>query len=119
MSILTLPKVLQDMSFNIVIKKGGDRLPNGCILEKFNLHKEKDNVVKIFWSVGFGYSMGSHNPGAGGDDIVPAEYFVNKNLSAFASYISNKYKDIITYDDICYNGEIQTLFELLTIEDKT
>jgi len=116
---IPLPKVLQDMSFNIVIKKGGSRLPDGCILEKLYLHKSKDDVIKLFWSVGFGYSMMGHNPGAGGDDIVPAEYFIKKDLSVFASYMSNKYKDIIMYDDICYNSEIQTLFELLTLEDKT
>jgi len=118
MDVISLPKVLQDMSFNIVIKKGGNRLPDGCILERFYLHKEKEDVVKIFWSVSFGYSMGSHNPGAGGDDVVPPEYFINHDLSAFATYIANKYKDIATYDDICYNAEIQTLFELLSLDDE-
>ena len=116
---IPLPKVLQDMSFNIVIKKGGNSLPGGCYLEAFYLHKEKDDVIKLFWSVGFGYSFGGHTPGAGGDDIVPAEYFIKKDLLAFASYMSNKYKDMITFDDICYNGEIQTLFELLTLEEET
>ncbi len=116
---ISLSKVLQDMSFTIVLKKSGCGLPNRCILEHFYLHKEKDDVIKLFWSIGFGYSQTGHNPGVGGRDIVPAEYFNNRDLSAFATYISNKYKDIATYDDICYNSEIQALFELLTLEDKT
>lgn len=116
---IPLPKVLQDMSFIIDFKKGGKTLPDGCILEEFCLYKRKDDVINLCWSVGFNYSFGGHTPGAGGYEIIPAEYFVNKDLFAFASYLSNKYNDYITYDDICYNGEIQILFELLTLEEKT
>ena len=117
---IPLPKVLQDMSFNIVIKKGGSSLPNRCYVEKFDLHKDKDDVIQLIWSVGFGYSFGGHTPGAGGEDIIPAEYFIKKDLLAFASYMTNKYKDMmVTFDDICYNSEIQALFELLTLEEET
>ena len=107
-----------DTSFKIVLKQGGHKLPDGCILEKFYLYKENDDIIRIFWSVGFGYSMLGHNPGAGGNDIVPAEYFINHDLSGFATYISNKYKDIATYDEIYYNSEIQTLFELLALDSE-
>ena len=118
MGMSPLPKFLQDTTFNIVIKKGAT-LPGGCLLEKFCLYKGKEDVVKIYWSVGFGYQWGSHTPGAGGSDVISAEFFIEHDLYAFATYISKKYKDYVTFDDIYFNEEIQTLFELLTLAEKT
>ena len=119
MDAISLPKVLQNMSFNIVLKKGGASLPDRCILERFDLNKkEKDNVVKVYWSVGFGYSWPGHTPGVGGEDIVPAEYFINLDKSGLVTYILSKHKDFATYDEIYYNREIQNLFELLELDNE-
>ena len=106
-----LPQVLRGMDFRIVIKKGC-ALKDGTLLEYFLLSKVGD-TAKIHWSVGFGYSWGAHNPGVGGADTIPAELFVHHDLSAFAAYLSEKYRDWITYDDVYFNSEIKTLFELL------
>ena len=46
MDAISLPKVLQNMSFNIVLKKGGASLPDRCILERFDLNK-KEKEAKI------------------------------------------------------------------------
>ena len=114
--MVSLPKVLQDMTFNIRIKEGAS-LPEGCFLESFSLRKKKEDVVEIYWSVGFGHQWGSHTPGAGGGGVVDAKFFIEHDLDAFATYISKKYKDYVTYNDIYFNTEIQTLFELLSLED--
>lgn len=109
---IRLPQGLYGMRFEIVLKKPGCSAGGGCILERFVLHKEPYEKVKLSWSAGFGFQMGAHNPGAGGTDDVPSEFFLNHDLSGFAAYISGKYKDFASYDDIWYNGEVQTLFDL-------
>lgn len=107
---IKLPRSLHSMSFDIVLKEAGCSLANGGILECFKLHKKRYGEIKVSWSVGFGYAMGAHNPGAGGDDIVPSEFFFNNNLPAFAAYLSKKYKNLITYNEVYYNAEVKALF---------
>lgn len=107
---IKLPQSLHSMSFDIVLKKAGCSLPDGGLLECFHLHKKRYGEIKVSWSVGFGYAMGAHNPGASGDDIVPSEFFFNHDLHGFAAYLSDTYKGVITYDEVYYNAEVKALF---------
>lgn len=115
---VNIPKSLHPMRFHITMKQGGGRLSGGDgLIERFALYKNPYDEIRVRWSIGFGYAMGSHNPGAGGDDPVPSVFFLNNDLPAFAAYIAEKYSNFATYDEIFSNDEIKILFDLCAEED--
>lgn len=103
------------MSFRIVLKRGCS-LRDGCFLEYISLSKIANEEIKLDWSVNFGHQMGAHTPGAGGSDTVLTELFIHYDQSELAAYLSDRHKDFITYDEVYYNPEVQTLFELCAEE---
>ena len=110
-------KALRKMSFRIILREKGSSVRGGArSLEEFILAKAPNDVAKIYWSVDLG-PMGSHNAGVGGVDIVPAKFFLNNDLSAFATYVSTKYDTITTYDEIYHHEEVKALLERCAAED--
>ena len=91
-------------------------LNDGCLLEHFNIIKGKGKDFKISWSLGFGYSEGSHNPGVGRIDEIPMEYFLNNDLLGLSNYLHDRYNKAlqITKADILENDDIKALFQLIS-----
>ena len=109
----SLRGLLQGISFTIDLR-GGDSLPCGTTLERFELWKKDDDAIWIRWSVGFGGFW--NNPGAGGEDLVPSIFFIQHDLEAFAAYLCDEYKDMVSHDYILNNREIRDLFDYCTEE---
>ena len=101
---------------DIIHIKGPCTLNDGCLLEHFDIIKGKGKDFKISWSLGFGYSEGSHNPGVGRIDEIPMEYFLNNDLLGLSKYLYDKYHEAlgITKSDVLENDDIKALFQLIS-----
>ena len=111
-----LPECIRDLDFTIDLRKCCTLSNRREVLEHFVLHKQKYNTISADISIGFGYSVGSHNPGVGWSVKIPGIYFKNCDMYGLSQYIARRFNDSNIYlkdKEICKNDEIITLFELI------
>ena len=117
MSTEAMPVWFQPLSFWVSLIKHPCSTGHGYTLMYFRLEKEENDNVFIHYSVNFDYTIGlAHNPGAGGSDLVPSEYFINCDKEGLARYIAKKYADDMTFQDVFDHPDIDALFMLLEEE---